>query len=157
MNPKFRATKKLPSINIRLWRCGVFLALAVASPALPQARAGDVSLHLLDGKALDLASRVSFGVPWPEGTVARDAAFSLSAEGNPMPVQTWPLAYWPDGSLKWSGFATVVPAGLAASVTLSTGSSAAPGALSVTNDGHSVIVDTGALKCSIPLTGSNLV
>src|SRR5262245_62189716 len=29
----------------------------------------------------------------------------------PISVQTWPLAYWPDGTLKWTGVATAVPAG----------------------------------------------
>jgi hypothetical protein len=24
-----------------------------------------------------------------------------------LPLQQWPLAYWPDGSIKWTGFATV--------------------------------------------------
>ncbi len=28
-----------------------------------------------------------------------------------LPLQAWPLAYWPDGSLKWSGFAAVASAG----------------------------------------------
>jgi hypothetical protein len=115
---------------------------------------------LLGGKALGLDSGVSFGVPWPRGAVARGSTFSLSAGGKPLPAQSWPLAYWPDGSLKWSGFATVVPAGLAGPVTLSTGSPPAPGALSVTivtTNGQSVVVDTGALQCSIPLGGSNIM
>jgi hypothetical protein len=118
----------------------------------------NVSLSLPDGKALSLDSGVSFGVPWPQGAVGRGSTFSLSAEGRHLPVQSWPLAYWPDGSLKWSGFATVVPAGLAGPVTLSLGSSQASGVLKVTNDGKSVLVDTGTLKCSIPVAGStNLV
>jgi len=64
-------------------------------------------------------------------------------------VQSWPLAYWPDGSLKWSGLATVVPAGLAGPVTLSLGASQATGVLKVTNDSKAIVVDTGVLKCSI--------
>ncbi len=145
---------------------GLFRTLAAGAPAaseninapgaLPSTK--DVALSLLDGKPLGLDSGVSFGVPWPKGTVPRGSTFSLSAQGKHLPVQTWPLAYWPDGSLKWSGFATVVPAGLTVPVTLSIGSSGAAGALKVTNDGKSVLVDTGTLKCSIPLEGtSNLI
>jgi hypothetical protein len=133
------------------------MVLATAFAALPPARATDVSLRLLDGKALGLDSGVSFGVPWPQGAVDRGSTFSLSAQGKPMPLQSWPLAYWPDGSLKWSGFATVVPAGLADPVTLAAGSSVVSGAVRVTNDGKSVVVDTGPLQCSIPLGGSNLI
>ncbi len=124
---------------------------------LPGARAGSVSLHLLDGKPPDLDSGVSFGVPWAQGTVSRDATFRLSSQGKEMPLQSWPLAYWPDGSIKWTGFATVVPAGLAGPETLSTGSPAVSGSLQVTNNGKSVAVDTGALECSIPLSGTNII
>jgi hypothetical protein len=113
----------------------------------------DVSLNLLDGKALDLDSGISFGVPWPQGAVRRASTFSLTAGRKHLPVQSWPLAYWPDGSLKWSGFATICPAGLAGPMTLAVGLSQTAGALQITNDGKSVVVDTGALKCSIPLGG----
>ena len=49
---------------------------------LPGARAGSVSLHLLDGKPLDLDSGVSFGVPWPQGSVSRDATFQPERAGQ---------------------------------------------------------------------------
>ena len=40
-----------------------------------------------------------------------EQAFTLvSSDGKNLPLQTWPLAYWPDGSMKWSGFATVAGA-----------------------------------------------
>src|SRR5208283_3651383 len=145
-----------PRISLRGWRFGLFMAVAFA--AMPPANAADVSLNLLDGKAPALDSGVSFGVPWPQGAVGRDAAFSLSAQGTNLPVQTWPLATWPDGSLKWSGFATVVPAALTGPVTLATGASTASGALKVTNDGKLVRIDTGAMQCSIAVGGgSNLI
>lgn len=32
-------------------------------------------------------------------------------EYQDIPVDTWPLAYWPDGSVKWSGVAGVIHAG----------------------------------------------
>jgi hypothetical protein len=28
-----------------------------------------------------------------------------TGDGTPVPVQSWPLAYWPDGSIKWTGHA----------------------------------------------------
>ena len=131
-------------------------ALAAAA-LLPFARAQNVPLHLLDGKPLAVNSGVSFGVPWPQGVVARSTTFSLNAQGKALPVQTWPLAFWPDGSVKWSGFATVMPAGLEGNVTLSQGTAAAAAApLTAVNDGKSVVIDTGVLKCSIPLAGENI-
>ncbi len=119
---------------------------------------GIVSLQLLDGKPLGLDSGVSFGVPWPQGSVQRNETFALTSNGQQLPLQSWPLAYWPDGSLKWIGFATVVPAGLSNSLTLSAGRSSVSGSVKVTNNGSDVTVDTGSLKCVIPVAGSaNLI
>ena len=134
----------------------LILLLAVTIDLSPTACAQDVALHLLDGQPLAVDSGVSFGVPWPQGTVARSATFTLNAQGKALPVQTWPLAFWPDGSVKWSGFATVVPAGLDGTVTLSKGGSAMGGGLTAVNDGKFVVIDTGVLKCSIPLSGANI-
>jgi len=105
-----------------------------------------------------MGTGVSWGVPWPQGAIARNVAFGLSAAGSNLPLQSWPLAYWPDGSIKWTGLATVLPAGFQGPVTLSPGSAAASGsALSVTDLGKEVAVDTGALQCSILRAGSKII
>jgi hypothetical protein len=104
-----------------------------------------------------MSTGISWGVPWPQGAVRPTTSFNLSANGAALPLQNWPLAYWPDGSLKWTGLATVLPAGFQGQVTLSAGTASSASALSVTNDGKSVTVDTGALKCAIPLTGPNFI
>ncbi len=117
-----------------------------------------VPVSWLGGEAPALPGGVSWGVPWAQGAVAKNAAFSLSAQGKELPLQSWPLAYWPDGSIKWSGFATVVPAQMSGTMTLSRGgASGAQGTLSIANDGKSVVVDTGALKCMIPMSGSDII
>jgi len=131
--------------------------LAAAQARRPATTPQKVALKWLAADPPVLSGGVSWGVPWAQGTVARSAGFSLSAGGKELPLQSWPLAYWPDGSLKWSGFATVAPAGLTGPVTLSTGTSAAAGLLKVTNDGKTVSIDTGALQCTIPLSGSNIL
>ena len=118
---------------------------------------GNVTLTLLDGKPLKLDTGISFGVPWPQGALKRGAAFILASEGKRLPVQSWPLAFWPDGSIKWSGYATVVSAGVAGSVTLSVGSSGTGGDLKVTDDSKSVLIDTGALKCMVPKSGQDII
>jgi hypothetical protein len=121
---------------------------------------GMVPLSWLGTEAPHLPTGISWGVPWSQGAVARGSKFSLRAQGKDLPLQSWPLAYWPDGSIKWSGFATVAPVGLSGAVNLAVGLSAASassGSLSVTNNDKFVVVDTGALKCSIPLRGSNLI
>ena len=47
---------------------------------------------------------VRFGVPFERGKVLPDDRFSL----NGSDVESYPLAYWPDGSLKWAGFTGLV-------------------------------------------------
>ena len=51
---------------------------------------------------------MTFGVSWPRGALTAEAATHLQcADGRALPTQTWPLAWWPDGSVKWSGVAVV--------------------------------------------------
>lgn len=118
---------------------------------------GSVSLSWLGPEKAEMATGVSWGVPWPQGAMAKNASFSLMAEGKELPLQSWPMAYWPDGSLKWSGFATVVPAGMNGQATLSTGSSGSSGALTAKSDGHAISIDTGVLKCTVPTSGANIL
>ena len=92
------------------------LALAAAEPADSEQAAaaeqpGTVSVHWLDGAPPLAETGLSWGVPWPRGAVRKDQTFTLTAaDGKALPLQSWPLAYWPDGSLKWSGLATVTGA-----------------------------------------------
>ena len=123
------------------------------------AAARPVELSLLGKEPAAISTGISWGVPFPQGTVRPNSSFSLSASGAVLPLQSWPMAYWPDGSLKWNGFATVAPAGLTGQLTLSPGSAqtAASGTLKVTSNTSSVAVDTGAMQCSIPLAGAHLI
>jgi hypothetical protein len=129
---------------------------ALPPPSVPSA----IALNWLGNKPPSASTGVSWGVPWPQGSVTPNAPFSLTANGAQLPLQSWPLAYWPDASLKWSGFATVVPAEFAGLAKLSIGSRtafSAPGALTVKNDGKTILVDTGVIQCSIPLAGSKII
>lgn len=114
---------------------------------------GSVPLRWVGDKVPAVATGVSWGVPWPQGAVKRDASFSANAGGTALPLQTWPLAFWPDGSLKWSGFATVLPANATVPVVLSKSAGTATGSLKVTKDPQSVVVDTGVATLTLPLTG----
>ena len=133
------------------------LTAAAQTRNMAKADAGlrPITLSWLGGEAPPVGGGVSWGIPWPQGKVARGSNFSLVAKDSGLPLQSWPLAFWPDGSLKWSGFATVVPAGLTDPLTLTAASDAAapPGNLKVTNQAGSIMVDTGKLQCSIPQPG----
>ncbi len=134
-----------------------FAAGERANTAVTGPSASEFPLHLLDGKPLALDTGVSFGVPWPQGAVQRGANFSIAGQGKRLPVQSWPLAFWPDNSIKWMGFATVVPAGVKDGFSLSPGPTSVTSDLKVTRDHGTVVVDTGVLKCVIPVSGMNFI
>lgn len=55
---------------------------------------------------------VSFGIPFSKGELkSREQVQLMDSSGQIIPSDYWPLAYWPDGSVKWAGVAAVVPAG----------------------------------------------
>ena len=118
-----------------------------------------VQVHWLGDHAPLLEQGVSWGVPWTSGIVSKDQAFVLTAaDGKTMPLQTWPLAYWPDGTVKWLGCATVAGPMNKGPMKLSPGrSKAVSGAIRISETGEGIEVNTGALICRIPDRGGNLI
>nr|WP_251551461.1 hypothetical protein [Neobacillus muris] len=52
---------------------------------------------------------VSWGVPWKQGTLRKHDSLSLQNEnGEKTPLQSWHMAFWPDGSVKWTGHAAIL-------------------------------------------------
>ena len=46
---------------------------------------------------------VTWGIPWKKGELNKEDGLVLKNEkGENLHVQSWPLAYWSDGSIKWS-------------------------------------------------------
>jgi hypothetical protein len=127
-------------------------------PSGPENATAGISLRWLEGKPWPIDTGVSFGVPFAPGAVKPGSTFALNTSGASLPLQTWPLATWPDGSVKWNGFATVMPAGTNGPVTLVQGPAGTAASLKVTTEGSSIVVDTGALRAVIPAGGSaNLI
>ena len=49
----------------------------------------------------------TWGQPWPQGSLKSTELLHLVDEtGKRQPLQTWVMATWPDGTVKWSGHAT---------------------------------------------------
>jgi hypothetical protein len=123
-----------------------------------------VALNWLQEYSLREPAGVSWGVPWPRGAVKKNQQFSLSnANGEELPLQSWPLAYWPDGSLKWIGFATV--AGTEnGSLTLSPVKTkakakkrASKSGLQLEENEQVIKINSGKLRCVIPKSGQILI
>ncbi len=92
-----------------LYVLGLTILLSTAQNSVFAQNITPIKLSWLGGKPPALSTGVSWGVPLPEGKIKPSTGFSLkNAAGQNMPVQSWPLAYWPDGSLKWVGLSTVV-------------------------------------------------
>lgn len=109
------------------------------------------------GETPRLKTGVSWGVPFAKGTVKKDQAFVLTATANNViPVQTWPLAYWPDGSIKWLGCAAVTEP--QQSYTLNpVAKTARINGLTVSKVQDVIHVKTGLLNCEINTHGNVLV
>ena len=62
-----------------------------------------VKLHWLENRSK--GGYVTFGVPWNKGEVTKETVFSVNDEnGNGIAYQEKPIAYYPDGSTKWSSY-----------------------------------------------------
>ena len=132
-------------------------AAAGAAAAGRAAPVPEVRLTWLEGPP-GVAATSTWGTPWPQGTVPGDQSFQLTAaDGSAVPLQSWPLAYWPDGSLKWSAHAVAVAAP-AESYALTAGAPARPATPVVVTDrrGH-VDVDTGVIRVRIRKRGRELI
>jgi len=145
-------------LTISSW-CAVLAFLL--TPVVPvRADAPPVALNWLDKTPPGIPAGVSWGVPWPQGAVSKDQTFTLkTTDGKALPLQEWPLAYWPDGSMKFTGFATVGGPDVAGGLQVAPGAAAAPAGdvVKVTETDQSVQIDTGKLTCRISKSGANLI
>lgn len=142
-----------------LCRLALLASILAVADALFAATPPAAQLRWIDDAAPAAPAGVAFGVPWPRGTLERDTTLRLAdASGSPVPAQTWPLAFWPDGSVKWTGVAVAGAPGLGDRLTLSVGAPAAPASpLAVTEEANAFVIDAGAFVCRVPRSGSALV
>lgn len=119
-------------------------------------------------KWLEQAPRIdtaaSFGRPWAQGELDVGDVPSIRLANAALNHEARPLAFWPDGSVKWTAHAVVVPAGTKASalepevaaaptpdpesVPLPASAGQVP-ALLAAQDGEAITVDTGAFAVTI--------
>ena len=124
-------------------------------------------IRWIDGQApAEISGGSTWGMPFPRGTVPGVEALAVAdATGARVPSQAWPLATWPDGSLKWAGVA--LPATCSPSdtyhVTADAGTATRAGRPSsgiasvvVTESADAITVDTGVLQMVINCGGSTL-
>lgn len=97
----------------------------------------------------------SWSIPWQEGKVFKNQAFILkSSSGKILPVQTWPMAFWPDGSVKWSGMAASLTDGDEGPFVVGvTKSPSVKFPLKILSNKDYIEINTGVLQAKIPNSG----
>lgn len=105
---------------------------------------------------------MTWGIPWSEGELQRNDPISLTGEaGGEVPLQTWPTAYWPDGSVKWSAHAESITGEPSSFYYFSKGKpSLTPDTslqVSVTDHGDWIEIDTGIIRCELNKEGSSVI
>lgn len=146
-------------------RCPLFpllLLLTSCTHSHPQAAIPEpavITLNWLDLTAPLTTQGVSLGVPWPQGKIAPGTPLTISTlEGKSLPTQTWPLAYWPDGSLKWTAHAIVAAPELTGPLKIDVAAPSAPIApVTITSTAAAVTITTGALTVKLPKQGPSLI
>ncbi|MGD9929918.1 MAG: hypothetical protein AB7U05_07855 [Mangrovibacterium sp.] len=137
----------------------LFTLLAISSV---MAQGQSIQLNWMGNHAPQISAGISWGVPFAEGEVQPSQFFLLrDSIGESLPLQSWPLAYWPDGSLKWVGLSTVVDAGSANDFALEVVEKAQPivagKTLVVEEKDEFVRVNTAGLDCVLPRSGNKLI
>lgn len=126
------------------------------------AQTSSVTLNWIDGTP-DYLAGTTFGVPWPRGQHPADTT-TFSATGDAS-LQSWVTAYWPDGSLKWTGHALGATESPLEKYTITATSQAnttsrlakrADG-IQVSDSSDKVVVDTGKITATFPKSGNVLV
>lgn len=128
-------------------------------PAVAQQKQAPVSLSWLGGKAPGVKTGVSWGVPFAKGTVPKNSSYVLNTDnGTTIPVQVWPMAYWPDGSLKWVGFSAVVD-GAVGSFQLQPAKAGSKPVMQplLTENASAIQINTGVLQGGISKKGTQLL
>jgi len=80
---------------------------------------------------------------------AQGETFTLTgADGKTLPLQNWPLAYWPDGSMKFIGFATVAGPSNSGAFKLARARRRLPLQREGGRKRRAIDIDTGRLQCA---------
>ncbi len=140
----------------------MMLAACLTTSVLAETTAVPARLQWI-GKVPEMAKPVSFGIPFNKGEMKPTDSFRLTTEhGETIPADFWPTAYWPDGSVKWGGFAAVVPGGTRTVAftkekrQMKEDKQAATN-LTVSESTTQLCINTGSMKAYVPKQGTALV
>ena len=101
---------------------------------------------------------VTWGIPWGMGDLDRKETLMLETDaGVEIPLQSWPTAYWPDGSVKWTAHAAVADGGVESFLLKKGEGTSEESPLTVIPAHDTIEVNTGKMLCIINRKGSSII
>ncbi len=102
-------------------------------------------------------SNISWGVPFSQGKIDRKQNFKLTtSNGKELDIQQWPLAFWPDGSVKWMGFASTVSGSDKYKLT-PIADTKLKTKFKISENNKQITIDNGKIVCIFNKSGENLI
>ncbi|WP_185236483.1 exo-rhamnogalacturonan lyase family protein [Teredinibacter franksiae] len=116
-------------------------------------------LSWLEGQEPAAHPFVTWGQPWKPGTLQTKESLTLQSQnGAALPLQSWPTAYWPDGSVKWTAHAVPANTTLGEQFSVRKGVTVRPAStVKVKEKRRYIEIDTGVITCKIPRTGNQII
>lgn len=114
-----------------------------------------MKIHNLNGRTL--GGYTTFGGVWEKGEVTKPEFLLFNQEGKEIPVQSRPMAYWSDGSIKWSSHTADSSAmGEYAQLFADAGLEKEPDSsflqgIKIENNGQWYCIDNGKLTFKVPV------
>jgi hypothetical protein len=111
------------------------------------------------GKSPEIATGITWGIPWKYGTLNRQDSICLTDEnGIQHPVTSWHTAFWPDGSVKWTAHSAVFDNKAAQNYYISKNSVIKiENKIQIKEEKQYLEVYTGTIKCQINKSGTSII
>ncbi|WP_462409506.1 exo-rhamnogalacturonan lyase family protein [Neobacillus sp. Marseille-QA0830] len=101
---------------------------------------------------------VSWGVPWKQGALRKEDSLSLeNVQGEKTPLQSWHMAFWPDGSVKWTGHAAILQGDLDSFEIVKDENATNERPLQITETDNTIEIDTGESQFIVNKRGSSFI
>ncbi len=133
-------------------------AIAAGPTAVTTGPVAPVLLRWLEGTPSTVAGATGT-VCWARGALQPGTSLRLTdSGGSPVASQSSPLAYWPDGSVKWTMHVIPPTDKPAEHYSVAAGESLSPAKPIVISESvDSIQIDTGIIQCILPRTGAVLI
>ena len=115
-------------------------------------------LNWLGDNDPDTRIPVTCGVPWPRAVHKKDTSFKVvDGGGNDVDAGSWPLGYWPDGSVKFTGITIAADSKLQMPLKVVPGENTPEKTLTVKENYDNIIIKTGRGTYDVNTKGDRVI